>query len=486
MQPRIAVVAHAGKSLGGGLPALRQGLRDRGVEPAWFEVPKSRKVPEAIRRALRSGAKVVLAWGGDGTIQRAVDTLAGSTVELAILPAGTGNLLARNLGIPIDLDGALDVALRGRADEIGTGTLDGEHFAVMAGAGLDAMLVEATDDAMKEHLGRVGYVLSGIRAVVSRAGASDDEPPSLVRANVKVDGVEVFDGDAATIVAGNVAELTAGMTAFPGADPRDGMLRLAIVTATGPVDWTRTVARSVAGDPADSPFVVVHEVRDKATVRFAERMPYQLDGGQRGTTKRLRFRVRPRSVRIRVPLLAVAAAVLAAGASLAACSTGGSSAPSPASATRTMLGPVEPLPATIPLDLADAVGNDRLVRESWEVLLDDARARQHWAVGIDAAFLKDDLSAYAARANSIIDPSSSAFLADLPKEDVDTAVAAAAIARRSASLAARVASRCQTAVRGPVPAACTRAIQRLDRSMDDLLELASATRAATSASPGPS
>ena len=79
---KIAVVAHAEKTLGGGLPELRRVLADRGhPDPLWYEVPKAKKAPEQARRALDQGADLVFAWGGDGTVRRCIGELAGSDVE---------------------------------------------------------------------------------------------------------------------------------------------------------------------------------------------------------------------------------------------------------------------------------------------------------------------------------------------------------------------------------------------------------------------
>ena len=85
---RIAVVAHTGKSLGGGLQELRSELEARGVvEPRWFEVQKSRLAPKRVEKALDEGVDLVIAWGGDGMVQRCIDVLAGTDVPLAIVPA---------------------------------------------------------------------------------------------------------------------------------------------------------------------------------------------------------------------------------------------------------------------------------------------------------------------------------------------------------------------------------------------------------------
>src|SRR5678816_4744891 len=104
-QETVAVVAHSGKKLGGGLSELRRVLVRAGhPRPIWYEVPKSRKAPRAVRRAVKKGARLIFVWGGDGMVQRCIDALAGfKKVEMAILPAGTANLLATNLGIPKDI-----------------------------------------------------------------------------------------------------------------------------------------------------------------------------------------------------------------------------------------------------------------------------------------------------------------------------------------------------------------------------------------------
>ena len=105
---KVAVVAHAGKSFGGGLTELRRELERQGVaDPLWVEVPKSRFVPKQVKRALADGAELLFVWGGDGIVQRSIDAMAGSETPLAILPAGTANLLATNLGIPQDIEQAV-------------------------------------------------------------------------------------------------------------------------------------------------------------------------------------------------------------------------------------------------------------------------------------------------------------------------------------------------------------------------------------------
>ena len=122
--------------MGGGLEELRTTLERAGVtDPLWTEVPKSKYAPERVEKALADGAETIFVWGGDGMVQRAVDAMAGTDARLAILPAGTANLFASNLGIPDDIGEAVEVGLSGRERRLDLGKMNGEHFAVMAGRG---------------------------------------------------------------------------------------------------------------------------------------------------------------------------------------------------------------------------------------------------------------------------------------------------------------------------------------------------------------
>ena len=122
----MAVVAHRKKSLAGGLGELRERLAAEGVrDPLWFEVNKSRKAVKKARRAVKEGAELIVVWGGDGMVQRCVDAVAGSAATIAIMPAGTANALAGNLGIPRDLAAAVQIAVHGRTRRLDLGKLNG-------------------------------------------------------------------------------------------------------------------------------------------------------------------------------------------------------------------------------------------------------------------------------------------------------------------------------------------------------------------------
>ena len=289
--PNVAVVAHSRKSLGGGLPELRKVLDAEGVTaPMWHEVKKSRRAPEHARRAAARGVDVLFVWGGDGTVQRCIDAVAGTDTAVAILPAGTANLLAMNLQIPDDIIEAVRIGLHGDRRRMDTGSVNGERFTVMAGAGFDARMIADADRGLKDRLGRAAYLYTGMRNLGTRR----------MKATVEVDGKRFFQGPVSCVLAANVGTIMGGIEAFPDARPDDGLLELGLVTAKNPVEWARVFGRLTFGRAEDSAFAEITRGA-KVRIRFDRKVPYELDGGARPARKELRIKARPHSITICVP-----------------------------------------------------------------------------------------------------------------------------------------------------------------------------------------
>ena len=287
----VAVIAHAGKSMGGGLAELRQELERAGVsDPFWSEVPKSKYAPERVAKALSEGAETIFVWGGDGMVQRCVDAIAGSDARLAILPAGTANLFASNLGIPDDIGEAVDIGLHGRERKLDLGKMNGEHFAVMAGAGLDARMIRDADAGPKDKYGRLAYIWA----------ASKNLRVEPFKARIEVNGDLWYKGDASCVLVGNVGALFGGMEAFDSASPEDGLLELGVTHAESLGQWARTVARTAIGSVSQSPFVQATKA-ERIDVELDRKVLYELDGGDRKEVKRLKVKVKPDALTVRVP-----------------------------------------------------------------------------------------------------------------------------------------------------------------------------------------
>ena len=291
----IAVVAHQRKNLGGGLDELRRRITGQGVEDLlWFEVPKSRKAPKQVRKAVKAGVDLLVVWGGDGMVQRTLDVLAhekgGSKIPVAIMPAGTGNLFAGNLGIPTDMERAVEIAFHGDRRRFDLGRLAGEHFAVMAGIGFDGAMINDADGDLKDRLGKLAYVWTGIRHV-------NGEAP---RAKIKVDGQPWFDDEASCVLIGNVGKITGGIRAFDDAAPDDGWLDVGVATAQGALQWARALGTMAVGRSDSSPFVRTTRAR-RVDVKLESKLEYELDGGARARTRKFSAEVVPRALQFCVP-----------------------------------------------------------------------------------------------------------------------------------------------------------------------------------------
>ena len=288
---QVAVIVHTEKRLGRAAPEdLRMALVEAGVdEPMWFEVPQSKKATKPARQAAEAGADLLLVWGGDGMVRRCIDALAGGKVAIGILPAGTANLLANGLGIPIDLAAAVEIALHGRRRKLDVGVVNDQRFAVMAGTGFDAVMV-AEADSSKHRIGRLAYVRAGLKAArVDR-----------VQTTVTVDGEPWFEGPTTCCLIGNLGTISGGLVVFERAEPDDGRLEIGVTTADGSKDWARLMTHLVRRKTESSPLVRTTSGREFA-VELERKVPWELDGGDRKPTKRLDVRIEPAAIEVCVP-----------------------------------------------------------------------------------------------------------------------------------------------------------------------------------------
>jgi len=287
----VAVVANSAKTLDGGLPALRKELARQGIsDPQWREVMKSRMAPEQVELAVQDGAELIFVWGGDGMVQRCVDGLSGSDATVAILPAGTANLFASNLGIPRDIDAAVDLGLNGERRRFDVGRINGERFAVMAGVGFDARVIGGPDRRQKARLGRAAYILSAVKNLRT----------DLFAARIDVDGVKWYEGKASCILFGNVGKAFGGIEIFDEARTDDGLLEIGVTNARGITQWGRTIARLRFSSASKSPFIKLTKGRT-AEVTLKKKVLYELDGSTRTKQKKFHIEIEPGAVNICAP-----------------------------------------------------------------------------------------------------------------------------------------------------------------------------------------
>ncbi len=284
---------------------VESGIRDRitavctglgWAEPLWLETTVDDPGTGQARYAVEQSADVVIACGGDGTVRAVAQALAGTGVAMGLVPAGTGNLLARALGSPQDAAAAARVALSGddRKIDVGRIRVDGaeeEHvFLVMAGTGFDAAIMANTPEGLKGRVGPLAYVMTGLRGISGRRTrvtlTFDDEPPLRRRTR--------------TVVAGNSGTLLGGLVLMPKAHIDDGILDVVNIAPEGLAGWL-AVAGRVITRRARGHNRVEHWQAKSIVIEADSPQPSQIDGDPVGDATELRIRVDPSSLIMRVP-----------------------------------------------------------------------------------------------------------------------------------------------------------------------------------------
>jgi YegS/Rv2252/BmrU family lipid kinase len=270
--------------------AVREAMHEHGwQEPLWLVTTADDPGIGQAQQAVAAGVDLVMACGGDGTVTSCAEGIADSGVPLAIIPMGTGNLLARNVGLPATLQGALAVALTGTDQALDAGTANSRPFVVMAGLGLDARMLADASEPLKKRLGWAAYAVSVVRHLRDRPARvtliADDRPAIRVRASA--------------VIVGNVGWLRGGLPLLPDARPDDGMLDAIVITALGWAAWTVLAAH-----------VLMRRGRTQRVTRFQFRrlqvqlerpQPWELDGEVMGTTRQLVVAAQPGRLLLRVP-----------------------------------------------------------------------------------------------------------------------------------------------------------------------------------------
>ena len=259
--------------------------------PLWFTTRLDELGVGHARAAAAEGVDVVFACGGDGTISSVLSGLAGTGVPLAILPAGTGNLLARNLALPPDRDACLRIGLAGSDRKIDVGRIDEAHrFAVMAGMGLDAAMIADAPPRLKARIGWPAYMVSGARHIFDRRAhvtiTVDDEGPVELRAR--------------GVVIGNVGRLQAGMLLMPDAQPDDGVLDVAVLVPKGLRHWLMLAMHVISRKPAARGARIEHFRGRRIHIECDRAWPREIDGDLLEPGREMTVVVEPQALIVRV------------------------------------------------------------------------------------------------------------------------------------------------------------------------------------------
>ena len=265
------------------------------AEPLWLETTEDDPGSGQARQALEEGVDVVMAAGGDGTVRCVAEILAGTDTAMGLVPLGTGNLLARNLGIDVaDPLKAVKDVLAGSESKIDVVRAVLDHgkseqlFLVAAGLGYDAAIMGDTVDGLKDRVGWLAYVEAGIRHL----------PGKPVTATVTVDGRHTTRRKVRSVMVGNCGQLMGGLQIFPDALVTDGILDLLVLAPRGRFGWLGVLTGVFRKGRNRHEAVQSHSGRS-AEIALDRPQEFQLDGDHAGTATHLRVTVEPLALTIR-------------------------------------------------------------------------------------------------------------------------------------------------------------------------------------------
>lgn len=286
----------------------------------WLETTVAEPGGGLAARAVAEGVDLVIAAGGDGTVRFVGEALRNTGVPLALVPAGTGNLLARNLGLDVNpsrLDALVEIAFTGVDHAIDTGTIviqrpgdapsETHVFLVMTGIGLDAKMLANTDPELKRRVGWLAYVGAIGRVLIDK---------EVLRVRYRLDGSEQRTSRVHTVLVGNCGQLPGNIALLPDAEVDDGLLDIVTLRPEGFFGWFRVwwgivwengvLRRSSAGRK----LLTLRSTQVRALSYLRGRSyeltldhpeEFELDGDEFGMVTGFRAHVDPASLLVRLP-----------------------------------------------------------------------------------------------------------------------------------------------------------------------------------------
>jgi len=246
---------------------------------------------ELAKGAMQRGARLVIAWGGDGTINEVASVIEGSGRAMGVIPAGSGNGFARELGLPAEPHAAIDVILRGRDMLIDVGELDGRSFFNIAGIGVDAVIAEQFNTRAMGRRGMGPYVIIGLREAFRYRAA---------RYRIVLDGEEVHSS-ALLIAFANGREYGNGIRLAPHARMDDGKLEAVVVEDRSPLARLWGGRHLVRGTTHLAAKITLRSI-ERAEVHSDAPIRYHLDGETGQADRHVRVCIHPKRLRMRVPV----------------------------------------------------------------------------------------------------------------------------------------------------------------------------------------
>ena len=282
---------------------ITEALAEHGYQCQHLVTTKEKGAREFAKEALADGADLLAVSGGDGTVVEAMSALVGTDVPLAIFPAGTGNLLSLNLNLPKTVPDAVHAALFGTKRPLdlakivlGSDTKDGktpndaQYFAILAGAGYDALIIKDADRDAKKRMGAGAYLVAALKNLKRRP----------VKATITLDGKPLRRVRAKSVMVANMGKMQGNVEFIPDAAPDDGFLDVAVLKAETMGQWTRLMWSVATRRLRDDPAMEYHRAK-KVTVELSRAQAMQFDGEEESPQTSFTVEVVPNAVQVMIP-----------------------------------------------------------------------------------------------------------------------------------------------------------------------------------------
>jgi YegS/Rv2252/BmrU family lipid kinase len=276
---------------------IEDALAQHGYRAQHLITTREKGARHFAEEALKEGVDLLAVSGGDGTVVEVASALIGTDVPLAIFPAGTGNLLHYNLGLPTAVPDNVHAALFGAKRALDLALLhfpetgQEKYFAIIAGAGYDAAVIHDADREAKNKLGLLAYFWAAARNL--------DKKP--VRTTLRLDGGDTqLVRMAKSVMVANMGRIQGGVEIVPGADPQSGTLEIAVLKADSLAEWAQLAWSAVRHQLEDERFVEYRRAK-RVEIEFSFPQPFQYDGEDFGMVKQFSVEIVPHAVQVMVP-----------------------------------------------------------------------------------------------------------------------------------------------------------------------------------------
>ena len=278
---------------GKGDPQARRSLIKKTAKAAgwtgrYIETTKTRSAKDIAHKEVARGVVHIVACVGDGAVMEVLGVVANRNIKLGVVPLGTGNMLVRNLRLPLTIEEAVKTALTGKIRKVDVGQANGIHFGVSAGIGLDAEVMRAAERKLKNKWGFFAYVVATIKYLNNKSSrfeiTFDDKAPVTVRAK--------------TVMVSNLGKIFNDIEIVPHTHAQNGKLQIGIVAAKSLLSWLNIVLHALIGKVHKSPHYTTHSAK-KITIRvLGKKRVFQCDGNSFTPVDQLSVKVCPGAVKI--------------------------------------------------------------------------------------------------------------------------------------------------------------------------------------------